>query len=281
MSVCCCWTTLIHAFKDLNYNDWQLDASQQDMHNLHPSYMFNSTEVHDEYNLLNDFLSNSLMDDGHIYTGDDIHGIFSDPSLTNPIGVMASGSAMLPPNATQNQLQLPPPQTTVGTPLTRPVSGLSSDKARMEYIMTAADPAGNDTAEERLNKTLRTKYDAGLLKPFNYAKGYARLNAYMEQNLHQNSRIKILRQLDKFRPKFRERMQSLSDIELVRVEMWFEKSLMEYDRLFASMAIPACCWRRTGEIFRGNKEMAELIGVPFGQLSDVSVNVVIPVSTGY
>jgi hypothetical protein len=44
---------------------------------------------------------------------------------------------------------------------------------------------------------------------------------------------------------------------------------MEYDRVFASMAIPACCWRRTGEIFRGNKEMAELIRVPMEELRDV------------
>jgi len=73
-----------------------------------------------------------------------------------------------------------------------------------------------------------------------------------------------LRQLDNFRPKFRERMQSLTDMELVHVEMWFERCLMEYNRVFASMAVPACCWRRTGEIFRGNKEMAELIHVPIG-----------------
>lgn len=134
--------------------------------------------------------------------------------------------------------------------------------------MTAADPSGSDPPEERMNKLLKAKYDAGLLKPFNYVKGYARLNQYMEKNMKQSSRQKILRQLDKFRPKFRERMQSLTDIELILVEMWFERSLMEYDRVFASMAIPACCWRRTGEIFRGNKEMAELIGVPIESLRD-------------
>jgi len=68
-------------------------------------------------------------------------------------------------------------------------------------------------------------------------------------------------------------MQSLTDMELVRVEMWFDKSLMEYDRVFASMAIPACCWRRTGEIFRGNKEMAELIHVPIEKLRDGNIAV--------
>ena len=143
-------------------------------------------------------------------------------------------------------------------------------KARDKFFLTAADPAGNDSPEERMNRLLKAKYDAGLLKPFNYVKGYARLNNYMEKNMRPASRQKILRQLDKFRPKFREAMQSLTDIQLVKVEMWFERSLMEYDRVFASMAIPACCWRRTGEIFRGNKEMAELIHVPIEQLRDVS-----------
>jgi hypothetical protein len=47
---------------------------------------------------------------------------------------------------------------------------------------------------------------------------------------------------------------------------------MEYDRVFASMAVPACCWRRTGEIFRGNREMAELIHVPIEKLKDVSAS---------
>ena len=121
-----------------------------------------------------------------------------------------------------------------------------------------------------MQRLLRAKYDAGMLKPFNYVKGYARLSAYMDSHLHAAQKQKILRQLDRFRPKFREKVQALTDIELIYVEMWFERSLMEYDRVFASMAIPACCWRRTGEIFRGNKEMAELIHVPIEKLRDVS-----------
>jgi hypothetical protein len=117
---------------------------------------------------------------------------------------------------------------------------------------------------------MKAKYDAGMLKPFNYVKGYARLQQFMERNLQSYSRSTIVRQLDRFRPKFRERMHNLSDMQLVYVEMYFERSLMEYDRVFASMAIPACCWRRTGEIYRGNKEMAALIGVPIEHLRDVS-----------
>ncbi|KAI7289940.1 hypothetical protein KC315_g19962, partial [Hortaea werneckii] len=107
-----------------------------------------------------------------------------------------------------------------------------------------------------------------MLKPFNYVRGYARLQSYMSRHLLPSSQRRILSQLSRFRPKFREAMQELTDMQLVLVEMWFERSLMEYDRVFASMAIPACCWRRTGEIFRGNREMAELIGVGMESLRD-------------
>ncbi|KAL2219457.1 Zn cluster transcription factor [Thermoascus aurantiacus ATCC 26904] len=254
----------------VGYNDWQLSGQSQfqDMHSFHPSYMFNAPEVTNEYNMLSDFLSNSLLEDGSMYQGDNhFQGIYNDPSLINSMATTLNTSN----SAFPQQSQLAPPaqsQDAQGNSIQRPSSAMGNDKARETYYMTAADPAGTDPPEERMNKLLKAKYDAGLLRPFNYVKGYARLNQYMEQHMQPSSRQKILRQLDKFRPKFRERMQSLTDIELILVEMWFERCLMEYDRVFASMAIPACCWRRTGEIFRGNKEMAELIDVPIEALRD-------------
>ncbi|PLB47815.1 Zn cluster transcription factor [Aspergillus steynii IBT 23096] len=253
----------------LGYNDWVPGQSQfQDMHTFHPSYMFNAHEVTNEYNLLGDFLSNSLLDDGAMFQNDDLHGIYSDPTLINSMATLGGGPSATLLQQTQPS-QIAPSQQNQGEPIHQgQSSAVGNDKARETYYMTAADPSGSDPPEERMNKLLKAKYDAGLLRPFNYVKGYARLNQYMEKHLQQSSRQKILRQLDKFRPKFRERMQSLTDIELILVEMWFERSLMEYDRVFASMAIPACCWRRTGEIFRGNKEMAELIGVPIENLRD-------------
>lgn len=256
----------------LNYDEL-LSTSQnnfQDMHHFHPSYMFNTSEVSNEYNLFNDFLNNNLMDDGSFYGGGDFHTLFSDASLMNPMGSLTNNTTFNP-NTTRNPQLLPPPaQAAVSKSVQRSSNSAPTDKARERYLMAAADPAGNDSPEERMHKLLKAKMDAGLLKPFNYVKGYARLNQYMEQNLQQISRVRILRQLDRFRPKFRERVSKLTDMELVRVEMWFDKSLMEYDRVFASMAIPACCWRRTGEIYRGNKEMARLIHAPMSKLRDVS-----------
>jgi hypothetical protein len=235
--------------------------------------MFNANEVTDEYNLIGDFLSSSLLEENAgMYNTEEFRGAYTDPSIGNLTGMSFGYN---PSDLFQNQqlagLPANQQQAAQGAAISRPQSTKPiSDKAREKYYMTAADPAGNDPPEERMNKLLKAKYDAGLLKPFNYVNGYARLNKYMEKHMKHSSRHKILMQLDQFRPKFRERMQSLTDIELVLVEMWFERNLMEYDRVFASMAIPACCWRRTGEIFRGNKEMAELIHVPIESLRDVS-----------
>ncbi|KZM20926.1 sequence-specific DNA binding RNA polymerase II transcription factor [Ascochyta rabiei] len=258
----------------VNYDNLLSSSSQnnfQDMHHFHPSYMFNTPEVSNEYNLFNDFLNNNLMDDGSFYGGGDLHTLFSDASLMNSMGTLTNNTTF-DPNTSRNAQLLPPPaQPTVSNSVQRPTNSATADKARERYLMAAADPAGNDSPEERMNKLLKAKMDAGLLRPFNYVKGYARLNQYMEQNLQQVSRVRILRQLDRFRPKFRERVQKLNDMELVRVEMWFDKSLMEYDRVFASMAIPACCWRRTGEIYRGNKEMARLIHAPMSKLRDGNI----------
>lgn len=253
--------------------DWNSSSNNnfQDMHQFDPSYMFGTSEISNEVTLLNDFLNSNIMDDIQYYGGNDFHQLFSDASLmNNPMGTLTNNTPFNPNAASNTQLLPPPAQTATANATPRPSNAFPLDKAREKYYMTAADPAGNDSPEERMNKLLKAKMDAGLLKPFNYVKGYARLNQYMEQNLQSISRVRILRQLDRFRPKFRERVQSSTDVDLVRIEIWFDRSLMEYDRVFASMAIPACCWRRTGEIYRGNKEMARLIHVPMSKLRDVS-----------
>ncbi|KAG8703795.1 Transcription factor [Ceratobasidium sp. 395] len=66
------------------------------------------------------------------------------------------------------------------------------------------------------------------------------------------SKKQILQPLSVLRPKFR---------DLVFIEEAFERLLLDYDRVFSAMGIPACLWRRTGEIYKGNREFAELVGV--------------------
>ena len=48
-----------------------------------------------------------------------------------------------------------------------------------KFLMIAADQEPGPR-NERLNRVIRSKYEAGLLKPYNYVKGYARLQRWME-----------------------------------------------------------------------------------------------------
>ncbi|EHA50391.1 hypothetical protein MGG_12739 [Pyricularia oryzae 70-15] len=260
---------------------WINQSHFHDMHGYHPSFNLITPEVTNEFNLLSDFLNGSLLEDGSLLQdeqsqtlppgtaqADTIVSSFLNSNGENSTTMNGTENSMLPPSAIPHQKEsLSTSQGELGKSIARPSSTVPIDKAR-EYYLQAADPSGNDTAEERMQRLLKAKYDAGLLKPFNYIKGYSRLSNYLDSHIAATSKQKILRQLDRFRPKFREKIHALTDIELVFVEMWFEKTLMDYDRVFASMAIPACCWRRTGEIFRGNKEMAELINVPVDDLRD-------------
>ncbi|CRK22638.1 hypothetical protein BN1708_003577 [Verticillium longisporum] len=281
----------------------------QDMQNYHQNYMI-APEVSNEFNLLHDFLQTSLLDDGNIL-GDEPQSspAFNRSSQGQndmlPGFPNAGNSVLQQQQRQQHQLQqqqhareqqqqqqqqqhqlqtqsqqqqqpgsmLPPPNVDQGKTVARPSTAIQADKDKArEYYLQAADPSGNDTPEERMQRVLKAKYDAGLLKPFVYVKGYLRLGKYLDSHIASGSKQKILRTIDRFRPKFREKAQTLTDMELVYVEMWFEKQLMEYDRVFASMAVPACCWRRTGEIFRGNAEMAELIHVPVENLRDGKIS---------
>ncbi|KIJ37018.1 hypothetical protein M422DRAFT_232009 [Sphaerobolus stellatus SS14] len=136
-----------------------------------------------------------------------------------------------------------------------------------QFLLTAADQESG-TRDERLNKVIHSKYEAGLLKPYNYVKGYARLSRWMDRNVAQESKQQILGPLSVLRPKFRAIAQSLTDMDLVFIEEAFERLLLDYDRVFSAMGIPACLWRRTGEIYKGNREFAELVGVDGHMLRD-------------
>ncbi|KAI8054696.1 hypothetical protein BDF22DRAFT_680570 [Syncephalis plumigaleata] len=138
------------------------------------------------------------------------------------------------------------------------------------FFLTAADPS-DGTQEEKLMQVINAKYEAGFLKPYNYVNGYARLQKYMETHMSDISKQRIVNVMGTFRPAFRKVAKSLTDIDLVLVEESFERLLLDYDRVFSSMGIPACLWRRTGEIYKANNEFADLIQMPLHQLRDGNV----------
>ena len=78
---------------------------------------------------------------------------------------------------------------------------LSTATKTENFLLTAADQEF-DSRNEQLNRVIRAKYAAGLLKPYNDCKGYARLSIWM-RNVSQESKQRILQPLSVLRPKFR------------------------------------------------------------------------------
>ncbi|KAI5962491.1 RDS2 [Candida pseudojiufengensis] len=228
--------------------------------------LFYSEHAGSEFSSLNDFLS--MIDDPELVNGalnNEESQMFWAPAFS-PNNIFSQTFEEVPqpveeqPNPQpQPQPQQPPP------PEEQPVI---SDSARDKFFLTAADPTTEISPEERLKQVIKAKLEAGLLQPYNYAKGYARLQRYMDNYMNISSRQRILKPLSIFRPAFRAIARTLKDVDLVLVEESFERMLLDYDRVFTSMAIPACLWRRTGEIYRGNKEFASLVGVTTDDLKD-------------
>ncbi|KDQ09218.1 hypothetical protein BOTBODRAFT_69322 [Botryobasidium botryosum FD-172 SS1] len=222
-----------------------------------------------EFSVLSEFLE-SLDDKSFINSqnppfmpGPRITPFSASPGSNMEAGPMSQMSeAMQVQQQQQQQQQQSQPQ-----PHTEHVEVLPAATKTERFLLTAADQE-DGPRDERLTRVIHAKYEAGLLKPFNYVKGYARLSRWMETNVSPEARQQILQPLSILRPKFRAIAQSLTDIDLVFIEEAFERLLLDYDRVFSAMGIPACLWRRTGEIYKGNKEFADLVGVDVSLLRD-------------
>ncbi|CCF59669.1 hypothetical protein KAFR_0H02600 [Kazachstania africana CBS 2517] len=209
------------------------EPSNINMSNFLFPQTFISENMNSEFSSLNEFFS-----------------ILDDPLLSLPvpnIEKLSDPSAKVPVQSTDNE---------------------QVSDAKEKFFLTAADPSIEITPEERLKLVINAKVDAGLLKPYDYAKGYARLQNYMDKNMTPESKQRVLKPLNSIRPAFRSIAKSLKDVDLVLVEESFEKMLLSYDRVFTSMSIPACIWRRTGEIYRANKEFATLVECTVDDLRD-------------
>ncbi|CCL99377.1 uncharacterized protein FIBRA_01395 [Fibroporia radiculosa] len=240
-------------------------------------------EALNEFSVLSDFLES--LDDGSFFSQPGAVGpsLMSPTPYNNSVPLGVDNSYLPPPPTSHPSEPLPlaperPPEEPA--PVVLPAATKTE-----KFFLTAADQASG-SRNERLNMVIRSKYEAGLLKPYNYVKGYARLSRWMDRNVSLESKQKILQPLSVLRPKFRAiaQSESLTDIvsefkirafsdadpsqDLVFIEEAFERLLLDYDRVFSAMAIPACLWRRTGEIYKANREFAELVGVDGYMLRD-------------
>ncbi|KAG2045783.1 hypothetical protein BDR06DRAFT_832043, partial [Suillus hirtellus] len=125
------------------------------------------------------------------------------------------------------------------------------------FLLTAADQESG-TRDERLSRIIRSKYEAGLLTPYDHVKGYARLSRWMDRNVSRQSKQQILQPLSSLLMQFCDRPCYK---DLIFIKEAFERLLLHSDHVFSAMNAPACLWRRMGEIYKGNREFPELTGV--------------------
>jgi len=233
--------------------------------------IFSNDYVGSELNVISDFLAtlgdpnfNTQLAQSSSSNSNTNNSISASPMAAAAVNATDNTSAAaaaslitsLDVSKQENDLSTTPTNTT-----SNPNTAYDAHESKTEqFILKAADPP-HKTSAERLAAFLNAKYEAGLLKPFNHVNGYTRLQKYMEKNLSKSNRQRIINVIEMFRPSFRAVAQSLTDIDLILVEEAFERLLLEYDRVFTSMGIPSCLWRRTGEIFKSNKEFADLINM--------------------
>ncbi|KAJ3341835.1 hypothetical protein HDU93_003956 [Gonapodya sp. JEL0774] len=234
--------------------------------------LFASAHSGEEFSIITEFL-NSLDASGQFVDPAALGGTF--PTESNAQADAEAFNSFEMAAATAAGLTYPNPGegTTGGlsrnpTPPNAGGSGRPFISQAERFILTAADPDDSDSPEDRLTRVIHAKFEAGLLKPYNYHAGYVRLQRYMERHMSPPARQRILSVIGTIRPAFRSVAQSLTDLDLVLVEEQFERLLLEYDRVFSSMGIPACLWRRTGEICKTNREFAKLVGLPLEKLSE-------------
>lgn len=114
--------------------------------------------------------------------------LMSTSPYTNPMSMAVDNTSYMadPTQQTQQQQQQQHPSNEPAPPAPEkpseepPPVVLPAATKTERFFLTAADQASG-TRNERLNMVIRSKYEAGLLKPYNYVKGYARLSRWMDK----------------------------------------------------------------------------------------------------
>ena len=140
------------------------------------------TTLGSEFSVLSDFLE-SL----------DERSFFNPPPATVAPALMSGPPQPFttPPQPTEtspNMEQYTNPDVTVADVSPQPAAPVKEETVPVvlpsatkteKFLMIAADQEPG-SRNERLNRVIRSKYEAGLLKPYNYVKGYARLQRWMD-----------------------------------------------------------------------------------------------------
>ncbi|EGG10420.1 uncharacterized protein MELLADRAFT_102976 [Melampsora larici-populina 98AG31] len=95
---------------------------------------------------------------------------------------------------------------------------------------------------------------------FDYQQGHHKLLDWIHRIPSADTKSKLLRTIGDFQPHLLAITSSLSTSDQIESEICFYRLLQEYTPIFSTLPIPACVWRRTGEIVKTNQQFCQLIG---------------------
>lgn len=104
----------------------------------------------------------------------------SAPSYPDPTADNLGSTYVAQPTTVTEQSRGTTAEPHAAPPEERAPPLLPSATKTEQFLLTAADQESG-SRDERLNRVIRSKYEAGLLKPYDYVKGYARLSRWMDR----------------------------------------------------------------------------------------------------
>lgn len=103
-------------------------------------------------------------------------------------------------------------------------------------------------------------------RPFPYTPGFHALIRYLKSRFSRADLMEIVRSMASYRPSFIAITNSLTEDDLVFMEKYFQRTLLEYEKYFVYSGTPTIVWRRTGQIAAVGHEFCVLSGWPMETL---------------
>ncbi|KAK3816145.1 MAG: hypothetical protein J3Q66DRAFT_193143 [Benniella sp.] len=107
---------------------------------------------------------------------------------------------------------------------------------------------------------------ANTKQAFNYTDGFHYLLRYVRERMDKEEMMRVCRAMAMFRPSFIALIKNLTPEDLVFMEISFQRTILEYEKLISFSGTPTVVWRRTGEIALVGKEFSLLTQWPRDQL---------------
>lgn len=99
---------------------------------------------------------------------------------------------------------------------------------------------------------------ANTKQAYNYTDGFHYLLRYVRERMHKEEMMRVCRAMAMFRPSFIALIKNLTPEDLVFMEICFQRTVLEFEKLISFSGTPTVVWRRTGEIALVGKEFSLL-----------------------